>query len=44
MALKILMKNRVAEFLNMEGRRGEKKAFVKYKLFTSITGIVFFFL
>jgi len=32
------MQNRVAEFLNMEGRRGQKTAFVKYKIYTYVIG------
>ncbi|KAE9524985.1 hypothetical protein AGLY_015035 [Aphis glycines] len=36
MTMKIIMQNRVAGYLNMEGRRGDKTAFVKYKIFTIV--------
>jgi len=38
MAMKMIMQNRVAESLNMEGRRGDKTAFVKYKIFITVAG------
>jgi len=38
MAMKMIMQNRVAKYLNMEGRRGDKTAFVKYKIFTIVAG------
>jgi len=38
MAMKMIMQNRVAEYINMEGKRGEKTAFVKYKIFTILAG------
>ncbi|XP_029347909.1 uncharacterized protein LOC115034699 [Acyrthosiphon pisum] len=40
MAMKLIMQNRVAEFLNMEGRRGEKTAFVKFKIYTCVIDCV----
>jgi len=36
--MKITIHNRFAETLNMEGRRGEKLAFGKYKVCTTIIG------
>ncbi|CAI6375855.1 unnamed protein product [Macrosiphum euphorbiae] len=39
MAMKLIMQNRVAEFLNMEGR-GDKTAFVKYKIYTTVIDCV----
>lgn len=38
LAMKIAIHNRFAETLNMEGRRGEKLAFGKYKVCTTIIG------
>lgn len=47
MAMNMIMQNLVAESLNMEGRRGDKTAFVKYKIFTTVAGnhilMVYFF-
>lgn len=37
------MQNCVAEFLNMEGRRGDKAAFVKYKILTMVAGNYIFY-
>lgn len=38
--MKIVMTNRVAENINMQGRRGEKLAFGDLGLCTIITGMV----
>jgi len=39
MAMKMIMQNCVAEYLNVEGRRGDKTAFVKYKIFITVACI-----
>jgi len=38
--MKTVLDNRVAEVINMEGRRGEKLAFGRLKLCTLIIGII----
>jgi len=38
--MKTVLDNRVAEMMNMEGRRGEKMAFGRLELCTLITGII----
>ena len=38
--MKTILDNRVAELINMEGRRGEKLAFGRLELCTLITGII----
>lgn len=38
-ALKIIMENQVAEHFNLDGRRGEKIAFSKYKIYSLVTGL-----
>lgn len=38
--MKTILDNRVAEFINMEGRRGEKLAFGRLELCTIIIGIM----